>query len=320
MKKKYTCSQKGFSLTELSVALAIVAVIAGSAISVAITSDTSAKTVQTKAKLERIVEAIGGYAAFNKRIPCPANGTLAIEDTNFGLEGAPTASLCASSNFNDGSNVFAGVVPVRTLQLPDDYMFDGWGRRFTYSVDYRFANNTTTNPDCGTGIGNTTICFAEATATALSVRDSTGTERTSATDRAAFLVFSHGENGHGAFTKGGSSTRINVYATSTGNTHTFTDELENAHLSSSGTVSPAFNAIYVQKEAVNSEGGEYFDDIAAFQTKGQLIQQAGATLYESLCTKANTIVNNPGANDCTGATSESNCESFANTLAGLCIQ
>ena len=32
-----------------------------------------------------------------------------------------------------------GMVPVRTLGLPDDYAIDGWGRRIFYGMDNRFA-------------------------------------------------------------------------------------------------------------------------------------------------------------------------------------
>lgn len=309
----------GFSLTELSVSIAIIAMIAGAAISVAISSDENAKTIQTKSKLDRIEEALAGYLVSNGRLPCPADGSLSISSPTFGSEGTRTpasgGSTCASANFNDGTNVYYGVVPVRTLQLPDDFMFDGWGNRMSYIIDYRFANNSTTNSDCDGATSN--ICFADTAEGSLSVQDASSTNRLT---NAIYVIFSHGKNAHGAFNKNGSATRINSYATSSGNSFTFAAELENSHLDASGA-NTALNSDFVLKEPLANEGGEYFDDIVRFASKSAIVKDTGVLFFDSMCRQAKYISENPlETHACTGATDEDSCEVIASIINERCLQ
>lgn len=318
---KHNIKQWAFSLTELSIAMTIIAVVAGSALSVALTGDEYAKKTQTESKLDRIEEALAAYLANNKRLPCPADGTLLITNASFGVEGTPSSASCGSANFSS-AKVYAGVVPVTTLSLPDDFMFDGWGRRITYAVDYRFANNSTTNTDCDGA--TSTVCFIDTSgdAATIKVHDASGTARTST---AVYVLISHGENGHGAFVKNGSSTRINTYIS--GNpwrSGGFDDELENAHFDNSGS-NTAYNTTFVDKQFVRDEDGytDYFDDMVRFKTKSELVKEAGTNLtsnilYDSICRDAEDIIENP-TNACTGANSESDCTNFATEINSRCL-
>jgi prepilin-type N-terminal cleavage/methylation domain-containing protein len=321
-------NNKGFSLVELSVSLAIIGMIAGSAISVAVTSDYYTKKSETEAKMDRIEEALAGFVQTNLRLPCPADGSVNSADTYYGLEyhsvsGALTPAAggvvaCPNKNFSSGF-INAGVVPMRTLQLPDDYMFDGWGRRITYVIDYRFANNTTTNTTCdGT---TSTVCFIDTTAGGITVNDVSGTARTTA---GVYLLLSHGENGHGAFTKYGSATRINGFPAGNPYRADSPSEMENAELDNAGA-DTAYDAIFVLKDFVREDSStdanrEYFDDMVRFKTKAQLVKAAGKVIYDSVCRSASTIVTSPGSNSCTGATNEENCESMATELYLRCLQ
>lgn len=92
----------------------------------------------------------------------------------------------------------AGVVPVRSLGLSDDYMLDGYGRRITYVVDTRATDQTT--------------CRDMATTKSpglITVKDNY--------NYVMWTLISHGRNGHGAFPAQGSSVanRINSGSTST---------------------------------------------------------------------------------------------------------
>lgn len=310
---------RGFSLTELSVSIAIIAMIAGAAISVAINSDESAKTTQTKSKLDRIQESLSGYLTANGRLPCPASGSLSIVSPSFATEGDRTpasgGSICGQANFNNGVNTYSGAVPVRTLQLPDDFMFDGWGRRFTYVVDYRFANNTLTNTDCD-GV-NSNICFPDTIGGEIIVQDASGANRLA---DAIYVLFSHGTNGHGAFNKIGSSTRINSYSNTSGNSYSFLSELENSHLNSSGA-NTTYNSTFVLKEPIENEGAEYFDDIVRFETKPSIIKDSGILFFDSLCRQAKFISDNPlEINSCTNAIDEDSCEVIAIIINQRCLQ
>jgi hypothetical protein len=98
--------------------------------------------VDTENKMVAIQKALLDYRNAMNRIPCPADITPALTSGNFGIEGA-TAGTCTggtpAANFSSGNNV-QGMVPTKTLRLPDDYAFDGWGRRIMYAVDKRFTN------------------------------------------------------------------------------------------------------------------------------------------------------------------------------------
>ena len=313
--------RKGFSLTELSVSIAIIAMIAGSALSVALTSDFYTNTAQTNAKLDKIETALAGFVALNHRLPCPASGSTSLTASDFGQEGTPSKNGCASANFNSGT-VYGGVVPIRTLQLPDDFMFDGWGRRISYAVDSPFANNILTNPECdGT---TSSVCFldtAEDSAN-ITINDASNTPRTT---HAAYVLISHGENGHGAFIKNGSTTRFNAYED--GNPWRdgrFSGELENAHYSNSGQ-NTSYNSVFVAKHLIRDEGSltEYFDDITRFQTKSQIVKASGmgatnTMLYDTICRDAANIMAT-SINACTGAVNESDCTNFANEINKRCL-
>src|SRR5690242_8346084 len=87
--------------------------------------------------------------AFNGRRPCPADGQYAINNANFGVEAA-TPGTCTGSTpaapFGPDagtSYVVGGTIPTKTLNISDDYAFDGWGRRMTYVVDTRATKAST---------------------------------------------------------------------------------------------------------------------------------------------------------------------------------
>ena len=322
----------GFSLVELSVVMVIVGFIAASALSVAITSDYPTKREETETKMLRIEEALAGYVATNHRLPCPASGTVAITDDNFGLEGTQTADdNCPNKDFVDATTfIVGGVVPVTTLQLPDDFMFDGWGHRIDYIVDSHFTNNDTTNAAGCLGVAGN-VCFRDTVAGSLTVNDESGTARTT---EAIYVLLSHGENGHGAFPKPGSATSARINGFQSGNPYrnatASVDEYTNAKVDSSGATVTPYDGVFVMRDYLRVDDGSasdgtsttrvYFDDQVRYKTKSQLVKAAGATIYDSICKTALAIVNTPGSNDCTGATDSTQCETFATSINSNCLQ
>lgn len=323
--------QSGFSLTELSVAIAIISVIAGSAISVAITSDEAAKIKQTSTKMDAIEDAIVGYFAIQKRLPCPAEPywNASGHSFSFGVEaisgdaGAPNPATCgglgAHSISTTNGSIEYGTLPITTLGLPDEYYKDGWGRPFVYVVDTRFANNTTTNatPCDGTGAegSDANSCFLYATGGDITVNDAAGDARTTS---AVLLLMSLGPNGHGAYFANGQSGRFDGVD---GSRVLSADELENSHFTAAGA-DDTFDATFVQKAFIKDENtsGQVFDDIVRFMTRDQVVKKTGAVLYQKECVTAATILANPGSNDCTPAANEPICESFAQQIDSMCLQ
>jgi prepilin-type N-terminal cleavage/methylation domain-containing protein len=316
----FRAKNRGFSLVELSISLAIISMIAGSAISVAISSDSQIKKVETEAKLNRIEEAIAGFLQSNLRLPCPADGTLTTSNANFGLEGTPTTTDCPNKNFTNAT-VRGGVVPVRSLMLPDEFMFDGWGRRISYITSLSMVNNYTTNPAVNPAvICPSSNCFADGDGV-LIINDGYGGNRMSI---GVYVLMSHGENGHGAYPKNGGATRINGFPAGIPYRNDSADELANAKFDNTGAAT-AYNGTFVMKDYVREDDvtdahREYFDDIIRFKNKSQVVMEAGALIYNSICTSAKNIIDGISSTSCGGAYSESKCESFASEIYARCLQ
>ncbi len=295
-----------YSLVELSMALSIIAILIGGALTIATNKTESDKIKKTNQNMNKIEDALEEFLIQNKRLPCPADGKSAIDassDNSFGVETTVTLATCTGSNFTDGNNVSSGVVPVRTLGLPDDVMMDGWGRRITYVIDSRFTNNATTNTNCD-GV-NSTLCFKYTSNGSIKINDVSATQKST---EGVYALISHGKNGYGAFNYYGSNTRI-AFPVSPNK-----DEIEN-----SGDKS-VYTPIFVQRTTDND-----FDDIVRYKPKWQILNDAKAITDPNLCLPAKNVVNNPdkggnnAANSCSFASDVTKCEAMAAKIASLCL-
>lgn len=77
---------------------------------------------ETRTKLEALEAAMTRFVMTNQRLPCPADGSLGPGNANQGLE---QATCVATVN---------GVVPWRTLAIPQESASDAWGNLVTYRV------------------------------------------------------------------------------------------------------------------------------------------------------------------------------------------
>jgi prepilin-type N-terminal cleavage/methylation domain-containing protein len=133
---------KGFSLVELAVALAIIALLLAGALIPLSTQIDVRNSADTQRSMESIREAIIGFAQANGRLPCPADGSLAA-----GAAGAGTEQFTAPS-----CTALMGVVAWATLGLPET---DAWGRRFSYRVSPAFADSIENPPGTPLATWNT---------------------------------------------------------------------------------------------------------------------------------------------------------------------
>lgn len=242
------CSRlSGFSLVQVSLLLTIGALVMVSVLPGADSGDYNQKSINTVKKIERIEEAARAFMVRNGRRPCPADGQYAISNANFGIEaatpgtctgGAPAAPF--GPDIGTG-NVIGGVVPTKSLNLPDDYAFDDWGRRITYIVDKRAT------------LMSTCLTLENAVAlggsSGISIKSTSGGS-TLATSMAAYI--SHGADGHGAFPIQGSTVanRINTGSSDA-------DTLVNAGVDNTFTYNTTnFTSIKIQKTKTAT-----FDDI-----------------------------------------------------------
>ncbi len=122
-------SQAGFFLIHV----AIIIIAAGFMIAVAIPMfDTYQKrnaVFETEKRMSIITKAVASYVQARWRIPCPAS-SQAQSDTLFGVERASCTGAPANKY---------GILPYRTLGIPEQYAKDGYGNYFTYVVSPDFT-------------------------------------------------------------------------------------------------------------------------------------------------------------------------------------
>lgn len=207
-------SERGFTLVELAVVLAIVGLLLGGMITALSVQTELEASRETRRLLQDVRDAIIGYAIVNGRLPCPASGSVATGQANAGME-AVTSGACTAEG---------GVLPWATLQVPET---DGWGRRFTYRVTSVFGRSLPQSSgfNCSTSSPNpnpnppsppTQAVFALCSPGNITVRTSTGVDV--ATGLPAMVV-SHGKNGYGAYLPSGTLITTTLAAA---------DEVENA--------------------------------------------------------------------------------------------
>src|SRR5438067_1245368 len=115
---------KGFTLVELAVVVAVIALLLGTLL-VPLTSQVEQRNItQTQKQLEEIREALLGYAMVNGRLPRPA-----LSET----DGKERDNPCTDAR------ECTGFIPWVTLGLPKA---DAWGKMIGYSVVPEFANAT----------------------------------------------------------------------------------------------------------------------------------------------------------------------------------
>lgn len=199
-------ARQGFSLIQISVLLAVGAMLLASSMPGKDAGDSNQKTLDNIYKLDKIEAAMTAFMASNGRRPCPADGQYDVNDQHFGWEAGaltPNSPLLGCRGGDPAApmgpdigtgRIVMGTIPTKTLSLPDDYAYDAWGRRFTYVVDVR----ATTNAACYDMVVNGT-----QGGVVINTKDVTGAIVT--TDNSMYAFVSHGADGHGAWPAQGSS-------------------------------------------------------------------------------------------------------------------
>jgi prepilin-type N-terminal cleavage/methylation domain-containing protein len=278
----------GFSLIELAVVMLVVSVMSASALNLVSDSTSSQKVVSTKDKLNHITKAIQVYINKNNMLPCPAQSDLGFNEASFGKSVTTSSgTVCVTSSTyaqTDASttnlNIVAGSVPVLTLGLPADYMFDEWKRRISYVVDQDMITSAnwidlSIRPNIRimkgkSGGSKVDAMFRSPTESELSTNLAycydTGSNQsisgytTQIPICAAFALVSHGPNGHRAMNAKGNDWRA---ALKKG-----TDEEENTSYSIS--LGEAFDNVFYDLDLELKNNSNYFDDIITYRSKYQL--------------------------------------------------
>src|SRR6266581_2935013 len=186
---------KGFSLVELAVAFAIIALLLAGALIPLSTQIEVRNVADTRRTMESIREAVMGFAQANGRLPCPANGTVAVGVAGAGTEQV-SGTVCTAA---------FGTVPWVTLGVPET---DGWNKRFSYWVSAVFSDAISLNTfGCAPPPtpAPTQSSFALCSLGTLTVNTRKESDHTVTAVGLVLpaVIISHGKNGFGAYTPGG---------------------------------------------------------------------------------------------------------------------
>ena len=122
--KKFTYNQLGFTIIEIAIVLLIVAILLGYTVALFPRQQDLKKYRAVDVEMDRVIEAIIGFAQVNGRLPCPA-----LPNSGGDEDGGGGAN-CTS---------YGGFVPVNTLGLTgklnqDILLLDPWGNPYRYYV------------------------------------------------------------------------------------------------------------------------------------------------------------------------------------------
>ena len=202
----------GFTLVEVAIVVLIGGVMLEMASSMVINYMLQASISTTQSRMVAIDNALGQYLINNGAYPCPASLTTPVDTTSAlgipygtsvdvgdcsGDPASPEAGTFQATSLLAGpplsTRIRIGAVPVRTLNLPDQYMNDGWNDRFIYAVTEYLASplNASVTPLYSPNGGS------------ISVVDSIGNNVALPANSAQYAIISNGQDRVGAYTAAG---------------------------------------------------------------------------------------------------------------------
>ncbi len=242
----------GFTIIELSIVILIFGITIGAIVGMIPTIHQTNSTTIMNSKLDTIQKAIDTFYAQNGFIPCPARVNDLPATANFGVatdcSAATVAGTVEVAGATANENVRIGAIPTRTLNLPDEMMFDSWNTRITYvAVKNMARTNALFAP------------YASTQADVIRVEDA-GANRIHQANSAtyanivAYTLVSHGANNKGAVNYLGT---VNPMVACSGGR-----DVENCDS----------DAVFVESIFDSSTGG-YYDDYIRWKTKQQIVRE-----------------------------------------------
>jgi prepilin-type N-terminal cleavage/methylation domain-containing protein len=260
----------GFSLIELSIVILIISLISTAILALYNRKDISEKNTETKEKMEKISEAMKLYFKEHGYLPCPAPLNAGLASNQFSDNGTDGDSTCPRAT-TSSANLFAGTIPVATLGLPYQYMFDSWGNRIAYVIHKSLAETWGPATASTLLLKNKLGSYSNyrkpyATEIGANVTDCGGNNFPSVawTDRLldcpAILLISYGANGLFSYNIAGVGPRTSTFGKSN-------FEKDNTPVT---TTSPAFDKVFsymdLNQDTQNSIYTYYFDDIVVYKS------------------------------------------------------
>lgn len=268
----------GFSLLEMTITVVIMGFMMVGAMQGYTLWRAGKQNEITQDRIERVHQAITAFIVTNFRLPCPGSPASPTADPLFGTEtdcgGAPGGATRMPGRIDAVAGpmmVRIGAVPVRALGLPDEYMFDSRGNRFTYAVTELLAVDGASYRINAGGI---------------IVNDASGNPLTNPPQTAMYVLLSHGPDRAGGSTVDGVANGRPCDAGATDGENCDGD------------------ATFVKTLNTSSDdGASHFDDDVIFEHK-DFVRIPAVTVYNLVtmpCTVAGPAPNKFGDNCATAA-------------------
>jgi len=167
-----------YNIIEMSIVIAIMGILISSSLTFFQAQSKQAKKTDDQNRSTLIQNALSAYFAKYQRLPCPADPTLVISNTNFGTEYFDSTNTgCAgqllsvkggtnpawpvpfrnqdfgTTNVGNGTTAAGtvngtiqythflwGAIPTKALGISDNYALDAYGNKYDYIVHESFAN------------------------------------------------------------------------------------------------------------------------------------------------------------------------------------
>lgn len=205
---KFSLNNQGFSILAVSSILMILSL--GTIVGILSTSATT-EYIQvsiTEKRLEAIKDKMEQYVFEMGALPCPANPTVLANTAEFAKSADCTLAAISGMTYIGTSGtddeVIVGSLPTRDLNLPDEYGFDAWGNKFTYSMFKKMAIASEFSGFYAKSITGLTFFNIQDEAGQLEISpNSTAINTRSFTP---YVIVSHGKDGKGAYQIDGGQT------------------------------------------------------------------------------------------------------------------
>jgi len=237
---------RGFSLVELSIVVLVIGIVLTMGIGAWTANLENQAYTVTAQRQATVKETLSGYLRRNSRLPCPdADFTAPDGIENRATAGDPTTACTAAF----------GLLPYVTLGLARDAVRDGWGNFFSYQV----SNTDITAASSGNWSANTdwtrTVWFRPGNTGLITVNDRNGATVIPIATGVVAVVVSHGRNGLGAYTIGGTRNTLPSAGT---------DEESNTNA----------DTTYFRRELTTNDAatGGPFDDQLVFLSSNDLLE------------------------------------------------
>jgi len=193
-------AEDGFTLVEMVITILISSLMLTLLLNVLSPILFELPIINTRKSMEEVEEALVQHLQQFGTLPCPASITAAPDTILYGSATdclampvpAGITRTATGRSIPDPSTQFVrmGAVPVRTLDLPNQSMLDGWGNRILYIVTQKLTQDGEYSNDDG----------------GIFIEDAAGNDMTSLAGNIQYILLSHGPDEKGAYSADGVQT------------------------------------------------------------------------------------------------------------------